>query len=152
MNVPARLVRRYFNSVAAILLVTAVAKLGSAFGHARILDAEEPVFGLGFRHVFIGAAVLEILVAFVCAFAPSVRARAMVLAWVGASFVIYRVAIYFIGYQKPCPCLGTLTEAIGLSPTVADTTLKVLLVYFIGGSSWVLLQLRRDGEPTQVTA
>lgn len=52
----------------------------------------------------------------------------------------------WLGYRKPCGCLGSLTQALDISEQVADSCMKVALCYLLVGSYatlfWLLNQAR----------
>jgi hypothetical protein len=59
-----RLVRWFCLSAGLILLLTGLAKVLSTLGISRMLDVVDPVFGLKFRHLFMGVGLLELRAAF----------------------------------------------------------------------------------------
>jgi hypothetical protein len=66
------------------------------------------------------------------------------IGWLATSFVVYRLGLLWVGYHKPCGCLGSLTEALYLSPEAADASMKVVLAYLVVGSYATLIwQWRR---------
>lgn len=59
-----RLARWFCHSAGLILLLTGLAKVLSTLGISRMLDVVDPVFGLKFRHLFMGVGLLELGAAF----------------------------------------------------------------------------------------
>jgi hypothetical protein len=95
-----------------MLLLTAVSKLVSAAGSARILQNPDPILSISFRNVFWIVGVIELVIAFVCFLCKRLGLQAGLVAWLATSFLIYRLGLLFVGYYKPCHCLGNLTDAL----------------------------------------
>lgn len=141
-----RLIKCYLYSVSVLLSLTALAKLVSAAGSAKVLDTEDPIFHIRFRYVFVAVAGLELMVALACVLAKPLRERAGLVAWLAASFLFYRFGLYLVGYHRACGCLGNLTDALHLSPDAVDIAMKIVLGYFTVGSGLALLSLGRVGS------
>lgn len=140
----------FIYSAAMLLLITAASKIISARGNAHILLNTDPIFLISFRHLFYVVGLLEILVAFVCLYAVKVWMRVALLAWLASGFAMYRIGLLWIGYHRPCPCLGNLTDALHISPDAADTAMKIILAYLLIGSYaslfWLGLQKRKANQ------
>jgi hypothetical protein len=136
----------FIRSAGLLLLITGTAKLTSVFGHARILQVAVPYFGISFRWLFVIAGVLEMIVAGVCLFNDKPRVQAALIAWLATNFMLYRVGLLLIGYHKPCPCLGNLTDVLHLSPEAADNLVKCSLFYLLIGSYATILLLWTQGK------
>ena len=121
-----------------ILLATGTVKLGSLFQNFRILEEADPITGLryGFLLPFIG--VLEYAVAAICFARKDSIVRLFIVAWLSTGFLLYRLVRYFLEDGVPCPCLGTLPQALGISTTVADWAAKSALLFLLCGSYGVL--------------
>ena len=134
-------------------MVTSVAKLISASGSARILQYPDPVFYISFRHVFWIVGGLELLVALVCFFGKRMGLQAGLVAWLASTFMAYRLNLVWVGWHKPCSCLGNLTDTLHISPQTADTAMKIVLGYLLLGSYAALFWLwkqRRKVTPAIV--
>jgi len=142
-----RLIRWFLFSAALLLLATGSAKLISAAGNAGILRAWDPIFSIQFRYLFGILGAVELGVAFFCLFSKQSGLRALLMAWLATSFVGYRLGLIWIGYHRPCNCLGNLTDALHISPQTADTGMKIVLGYLLIGSYatlfWLLKQNRQ---------
>lgn len=132
----------FLYSSAVILLLTAAAKFASSFGHDKILLEYDPVLGFQFRTLFWLVASVESGVAVTCFRSGRTWLSTGLVAWLATSFVAYRLAMWKIGYHKPCGCLGNLTGALHISPEAADTIMKVILAYLLVGSYAGLFWLR----------
>ncbi len=130
--------RRYFQAAGVVLLFTALAKLISAGGSAHIMLLTDPILPISFRNVFWLVGVIEIVVAAVCLFGKNVMLQAGLVVWLATNFVFYRFGLIWIGYHRPCSCLGNLTDALHISPQVADTAMKIILAYLLIGSYGIL--------------
>jgi len=142
--------KNWFNlSAGVILLITGAAKVISAFGHAEILQRTDPILPLRFNHLMLAAGALELLVAAVCFFDKWRVPANFLTAWLATSFLIYRIGLWWIGWHRPCHCLGDFADAIGISSQTADAIMKGVLAYLLIGSYASLFRLsrRRIGMP-----
>jgi hypothetical protein len=142
--------RWFIISAGVILLLTAFAKFDSAMGEAHILQTPDPVIGLPFRVLFIVVSGLETMVALLCFFSRRNSLQAGFVAWLATGFVVYRLGLFWVGYQKPCNCLGNLTDSLGISPEVADWIMKGILAYLLIGS-YVIVLLRSERKTVGFT-
>ena len=134
--------RVFIVSAAAVLVLTGVAKLISATGRSPMLEILDPIFLVPFRQLLIAAGVLEVAVAAACAFRRSHALSPLLVAWLATLFFSYRLGLSFMGWKKPCSCLGSLTDALHLNPTISDRIAKVILSYLIVGSYCLVIWLR----------
>ncbi len=138
-----RIIRIFLYSAGVLLLATALAKLVSSFGNAGVLGLPDPVFGIRYRRLFWIAGALELAVASVCFFGRRVSTKALLVAWLGALFLVYRLGLLSAGFHMPCRCLGSLTAALGIPEQSADHLMRFALAYLLVGSCLCLLQLWR---------
>ena len=124
-----------------LLLVTAGAKSVSSFGRAGILAMPDPIFQMPMRSVLQMASIVEFTVALVCILGKRIYLQAAVLAWLSSIFAVYRLALWHLGYHKPCNCMGNLTDALHISPGAADLAMKMVLGYLLLGSYAALFWL-----------
>lgn len=127
-------------------MVSAVAKLFSANGNAGILQEPDPILSITFQHLFLIVGILELLVAAVCIFCNAIWLQSMLVACLATVFMVYRVGMSLVGYRSPCPCLGTLTQALHIAPQAADIAMKITLAYLILGSYATLFWLFRQRQ------
>jgi hypothetical protein len=63
----------------------------------------------------------------------------------------------WVGWHKPCSCLGNLTDALHIPPQTADTAMKIILAYLLIGSYgnlfWLWRQCKKSAavSPTPVS-
>jgi len=135
---------KYFaRSSGFLLLMTGIAKLISAGGSAPVLKYLDPVFRLSFREIFIIVGIIEVLIALVCILSRQVQLCCKLVAWMASNFLLYRFCLLWVGYVKPCNCLGSLTASIHLSERTADYLMKFILTYLLFGSYSFLFSLRK---------
>lgn len=134
-------VRWFFYSAGIVLLVTACAKLGSSMGRATFLEMPDPLTLINFRWLFRIVGLLEVVVGLLCLFNIRDLGKACAVASVATTFTAYRMNLMWLGYHRPCHCLGNLTDALNISPKAADTGMKVILGYLLLGSYATLFWL-----------
>lgn len=146
---------RFLKSSAVVLTVTGLAKVFAATGPARALDVPGPILGLSFRHLLLLVGLVELLIAFFCVFTEKRSLSVAAIAWLSTNFLLYRMGLWWMGWHKPCGCLGNLTDALRISPETADLIAKVLLAYLLIGSyallawEWRATRVeRRLSQPT----
>jgi hypothetical protein len=86
----------------------------------------------------LAVGVGELVIASICLFAKSQTMKLWLIAWLATTFVVYRLGLWWIGWKKPCSCLGNLTDALHLSPQAADNLMEVILAYLLIGSHGLL--------------
>lgn len=149
-----KIIRIFLFSAGALLLLTATAKCVSATGSSKILQNDDPIFGIPFRAMFWTAGGIEAAIALFCLFAKNLVIPASLVSWLSTTFVIYRIGLVSVGYHKPCPCLGNLTDALHIPPQTADTGMKIILAYLLIGSYgsllWLWTQHRRAAQPIKL--
>jgi hypothetical protein len=128
-----------------------LAKFVGGVGNAPILQIRDPIVGLRFGHLMIAAATLELAVAICCFLSKNLTLPLIFIAWIGTSFLIYRVGLHSIGWQSPCSCLGNLTDAIHVSSQLADNIMKGILAYLLIGSYAILFWLWRQKRQMLLT-
>ena len=134
-------IRGFLSSAAVVLMGTGLAKLASAFTGGEVLRTYDPVLGLTLGTLFGSVGTLEVAVALVCLISRRVGLPVVLLLSLSASFVAYRLGLWWVGGPEYCSCLGTMTGILRLSPAAADLALKLALTYLLLGSLIVLGRL-----------
>lgn len=129
-----RLARSFICSVGVILAMTGLAKIISAFGTAKLLSLKDPILEVSFRQIMVLAGVFELAISGICFFSNRINLQIRLTAWFATILVVYRMGLWFTNWQHPCPCLGNLTDALHISPGVADGFMKAMLGYLLIGS------------------
>jgi len=102
-----------------VLAVTGLAKLWSVSAPGKMLLVADPITGLAFGRLLLLVGLAELALAAVCVFGRSPRLKLVLIAWLATNFVVYRLGLWWMGWKKPCGCLGNLTDALHLSPQTA---------------------------------
>ena len=139
-----------------ILFATGLAKIFSTFGHARILGLSDPLLHLPYRYLFLTSGSLELLVVVACLFRVGNFIAVCLIGCLALTIGIYRLAFHFLGPDHSCPCLGTFTSYLKISPQIADWLLTSSLAFMLFGSFVVFisysLNARRSGHDFSVLA
>lgn len=143
--------RIYIQSSGVLLLITAFAKMISATASTQIMGTLAPIIKISYRDLFIMVGLGEFMVAICLLFGKRVDLQVCLLAWLSTNILIYRIGLVWVGYHKPCSCLGTLTDTLHISPKAADSIMKFVLAYFLIGSYATLFWLWRQHKSTAIT-
>lgn len=136
----------FIASVVVILIVSGFAKMLSHFSSTKLLATPDPITGLSFGNLMLAAGVVEVVIAGVCLGNKSRLLSLALIAWLATSLVIYRLGLWWMGWKKPCNCLGNLTDALQISPQTADMGMKITLMYMLIGSYTALFFFWRKSE------
>lgn len=128
------LIKFFFYSSALSLVLTACAKLISAFGKAPILDSPDVLFPIRTRLLICLVGTTEIVIAALLLSQIQSRAKIFVLLWLAFSFFLYKTGLFALHAPLPCPCLGTVTASLGIAPKTATIVTDVFLMYYLTGS------------------
>jgi len=126
-------------SAGAIMVITGIAKVWSGLGSSKFLAVIDPIFGIKFGTLMLLVGEVEIVIAAICFFGKRQTLALASVAWMSTNFVVYRLGLWWIDWHRPCSCLGNLTDALHISPQVADNIMKVLLAYLLIGSYGLLI-------------
>lgn len=124
----------FIYSAACIFAATALAKLVSAGGSARVLNFADPLLTFQTRHVLAGVGVLEVLLAGYLFLGRNQWMKLSLIAWMATNFLFYRLGLWWTDAPKPCGCLGTVADALPVSPRFVDYSMKAVLAYLLIGS------------------
>ena len=143
--------RWFFLTAGAMLALTGLAKGWSGLGDSKHLALVDPIVGIKFGQLMLMVGLAEIVIALVCFFSKRQALALGLVAWISTNFVVYRLGLWWMGWKKPCSCLGNLTDALHISPQTADNIMKMLLAYLLIGSYgllvWQWKQTRRWANP-----
>ncbi len=129
-------------SCVAILTATASAKLYTAMGGAGVLALADPVLGLPNRAVLFGAAAVELAAVAFLLLSGDPLAKCACVCWLASCFCLYRVGMSILHPGAPCPCLGNVTDRLGLKPQTANWLMLATIVYMLVAGG-VLMQRER---------
>jgi hypothetical protein len=144
-----RLIRLYIYTASLLLFITGMAKVISSFGTAHILTHADPILDIRFGNLMLFLGIGELVISGICLFSKDQRRSLGLIAWLCTMFLVYRMGLLVIGWQKPCACLGYLTDALRISPHAVDLAMKWLLAYLLVGSYVGLMchRSKRGVEP-----
>ncbi len=126
------------------MALTGLAKVVSAAGASRALEAADPILGVSFRKLLLVAGAAELLIAFLCFSKTKGRLGMVLLAWFATELLVYRLGLWFMGWHQGCRCLGTLTDMLHIQSGRVDNIMKVILAYLLLGSYAALLAQWRE--------
>ena len=123
-----------------ILGITGIAKVWSAFGTSKFLAVIDPIFAITFGQLMLLVGLAEIAIALVCFFSKRQTLALGLVAWMSTNLLVYRLGLWWMDWHRPCNCLGNLTDALHISPQIADNIMKVLLACLLIGSYGLLIR------------
>jgi hypothetical protein len=88
-----KLIRGFVRSAGSLLLATGSAKVISSAGMGRIMQLTDPLLQIPFAHLLLVIGVVEMLIGLICVFGKQLAVQTLLVAWLGTSFVVYRVAL-----------------------------------------------------------
>jgi hypothetical protein len=130
---PIKWPENFLLSAGGILLLGGSAKIAEVLKHPQLLDLTDP-FGLTFRCVLAVMGLAEMAVAWLCLFTNKRGLSLGCVALLTANVVAYRIGLLTRGWTHPAPLLGSLMEALNISPVIADGLVTATSVYLLIGS------------------
>lgn len=128
------------------LMGTALFKLISALGHAKLLSVYDPIFLIPNRYVFAGVGLLESAVAiYLLGKAPTVK-KLLVVLWLSSVFVLYRLSKFLLDIGEPCSCLGNAADWFPWLAPYINSILTSVLVFLFAGSFGFLVEASLKGS------
>jgi hypothetical protein len=139
-------IRAYVFSAAGILAVAGVAKVWTAFSHIKYLVVVDPITGFSYEKLMLLVGLFELVAAGFCLL-NTVRRRALgLIAWLATCFLAYRVGYWWIGWRRPCGCMGSLSDALHIDLHTANTAMTIILAYLLIGSYGILFWLWKQNK------
>lgn len=125
---------------------TGLAKILSVvIGEAKLLDYPDPVLGIPFRDLLALAAIIELVIALMCALERTRRLALLAIAWLATVIASYRMGVAWLGWHTPCSCLGDLMEVLHISQEVGDwLMISVLAVLLVFSYSFIVMDYRES--------
>lgn len=140
----------FVQSSGTVLALTGLAKIWSSLGNTKFLAVIDPIIGIKFGQLMLAVGLVEIVISLVCFVTKRQLLALGLVAWMSTNFVVYRLALYWMNWHRPCSCLGNLTDALHIRPETADNIMKVLLAYLLLGSYGLLIWLWRRAKQLRV--
>lgn len=129
----------FSTSAGVVLALTGIAKVWSGLGNSKFLAVVDPVIGIKFESLILAVGVTELVIALVCFFSKRQTLALVLVAWISTNFAVYRLGLWWMDWHRPCSCLGNLTDALHISPQVADNIMKAVLAWLLIGSYGLLI-------------
>lgn len=134
--------RVYYVSIAIILVMASLLKLLAVDGSQALLNEPDLVFNVPNRLLLKGTALIELAVGIFLIGKADKKHKALVVAWLATSFLIYRIGIFAVSDGRGrCACLGSLTDSIPVTPDQAEMLAKLVVAYMIIGSYGILWRM-----------
>jgi|ERR1017187_1876212 DNA-directed RNA polymerase subunit RPC12/RpoP len=127
--------RWFILSAGTILTFNGTAKVLGVFGTSQVLDLHDPIFGLAFSHLMLSVGIVELFVAFLCLFTNKRILSLVLVAWLAAIFVVYRVGLWSMGWHHSC---GFLVDPLNLSLRTTDAMMNAASIFLLIGSITML--------------
>jgi len=121
-------------SAGAIFVITGVAKMLSASGHAKVLNTFDPIFGIKYRVLLPLTGIVELAIANLCLLVKSRKLISMLVALLATNLFIYRLGLWWMDWRGPCSCFGNLTDALHISAATGGAVIQAVLGYLLVGS------------------
>ncbi len=131
--------RRFLIAAGIILTITGLAKLFTVNGDTTLLRVADPIFGVEFRYLMLAVGLAELVIAGFCLFSKWEALSTMMVAWIATGFLVYQIGIRTVDWERPCGCLGNLTDVFKISPQFAELISIFLLGFFLLGSATSIL-------------
>lgn len=132
--------RRFLVAAGIILAVTGLAKLFTVTGDTTLLRVSDPIFGVEFRYLIAMVGLTELVIAGFCFFTRWDALSTVMVAWISSGFMLYRVGIRSADWQRPCGCLGNLTDVLRIPSQIAEWISIGLLAILLVGSYCALCE------------
>lgn len=134
--------RLFTISAGAILFAVAAGKVLIVLTSAPPLSTNDPILGLPTRVVLSAALTIEFILAASCLLAPHIKTYNLyAIAYFASVVTLYRAALWLIGWERLCNCLGLWTELFGISDAAGERIAIAVLSYLLIGSCLGLLQM-----------
>lgn len=127
-------VKLFVYSAGLILVVLAIAKVVMILDAGKVQTLADPIFQVPFQSLMWIASIIELSIGGWCLSRTANAQKVAAIAWAGTIFLSYRLGLWWVGYEKPCSCLGSLTTSLGITLEMSDLVAKTILAYLLIGS------------------
>lgn len=93
----------------------------------------------------LAAGIVECLLAIMCKFVQNICTTGAVIAF-ATHLVFYRLGLWWIGWRRPCNCLGELTDGLQVPAHAADIVLCLIFVFLLAGGYLCLVANWRQND------
>ena len=115
-----------------VLAITMTAKVYEVVRWAPYMAAKDPVLPMPTGLALGMAALCEAAVGLLLLTHVSARIKSIAIGWLCALFITYRAVLHVNQPGKPCGCMGSFLDKLGLSPGAVEA---------VGAASLLLLLL-----------
>lgn len=132
--------RVFLASAAGVLVITAGVKLVGSARSVPYLGLDDPLVPfITNRTVMVLSAIMELAVASLMIVRRAEPLRLPSIAWLATLFFSYRIGLWLINYNGPCPCLGGPVDWLGIRRTTAEWILNAIIGYLLvfGYGLWI---------------
>lgn len=144
------LVRPFIKAAALFLILVGCAKLLTV-PTARTAGATEVLTQMPWAAVMALTGLWEVWLGFMAWRSPEWQRSLLLLGLTSFVFLLYRVALWLMGVDQPCGCLGGVTAWMYLPPRSVNFFLIVLLLFWLTGSLvFLILGSAREAQNRRV--
>jgi hypothetical protein len=134
----------FIKSAGIMFFITGIAKIIGAFGSTVDLPMQDPIFHFQFRQLMFWVGVIELVIVPICFFEKTRGVALTLTAWMATNYLFYQLGLMFLHWQRPCVCMGYLTEGLKIPPWLGEWISKMLVIYLLIGSYGMLFWLWRQ--------
>ena len=128
-------------SAGAMFLLVGLAKIASSLETSEALKVTDPLLNIQFGALLLMVGLVECAVASFCFMHLPESGSLKLVACVSSMILVYRLGVALIGWKRPCACLGSITQVLGITERVGDGIAIGLLVYILTGSFLLLVTI-----------
>lgn len=140
----------FANSAGALLLAMATALFLIIWTNARdCVPPHDPIFLISLNDVFSFIGGITAVAASICLFSERRTLPAYLVLWIAYNYVVYRIALCFVGSHGLNGYLVGFSHAFGISAHASATTANVIFAYLFTGSCVVICFARRLPPPVE---
>jgi DNA-directed RNA polymerase subunit RPC12/RpoP len=136
--------------VSGLLLFSGVVHMACSFRESQTLDILDPIFLIPFRYMILVVGWIEIGLAYLYLFTQRRLLFFRLMSVLLFIVAVYRIGLLAIGWYHPYVFVGPLTEALAISPRMADVLLMGAIALLTAVSGAVAWHTSRTAPPPEV--
>jgi hypothetical protein len=117
-----------------ILVLGSLTAFFTATGKSQPLDMPDPILGIPIRYIVLFVGIVELAIAGLCLFTSRKQWSLMLIMWLMVNLSVYRIGLWTMGWHHPYWLLGSLMEALNISPLMADGIISLFSAFLLIGS------------------
>lgn len=126
-----KITKIYLRGCFYILFLTGFAKIVSSFGVEPILSRPDPILLMQNRFFFFLLGILELGICLVVLTKSAQQTKLFIISLFGSFLTVYRIGIWWIGWEGDCPCLGNISSLIDISPKYWNFIMQTAWIYIL---------------------